>query len=668
MNRAPSPLQVSFGKAVAAFNGGRLAEAERHCRTVLSAMPNLFDARFLMALIQSALGQDRQAIDNFDKALGLKPGVPEVFNAKAASQQKLNLNTEAVESYDRAIALRPRYAEALFNRGTALDALGRVDEAIESYGRAIAAKPDFVEALNNRGIRLQERGRLAEAMESFDRALAVAPDHLAVLHNRGKLLAEQKRPLEAVASYDRALARDPRRAEIWNSRGIALQALGNPGAAIESFNRALAVNPGDTAVLLNRTRSELAAGDAAAALATLDQPAARRQADADYWSLRGNVLHELDRFDDAIEAHRRVLTINPRSADGEADLANDLRQSGRSEEALTAYERALALAPGHSGALYGRGTLLLFLGRYREGWTDFEARRAVPGWPDRGVSTPEWDGSDPTGKTILVHAEQGLGDTIQFCRFLPLLQARGARVIAEVPQILKRLLDSLGVPVVAWSNAPPAHDLHLPMMSLPERLGVGDAVAGPASPYLSVDSGLVDAWRARLPGGPVRIGIAWQGNPNAKVDRVRSVPLRAFAPLAGLPGVTLVSLQKGAGVEQLAELPPGMRVEILPEDFASGPDSFLDTAAVISALDLVVSIDSAVTHLAGALQRPLIVALKAVPEWRWMASGETSPWYPSAQLFRQSRPGDWDELMVRIAAAVRDRLSDPDGSTIVTGG
>lgn len=658
MNNAQAALQQAFGKAVRAFNAGQLKEAEKQCRLVLSAKPGLFEPRYLLALIQSALGQDKQAIENFDRAIALKPAMPELLSGKAAALQRLGRLTEAVEIYDRALKLNPRSAEILFNRGTALEAMGQSEAALDSYDRAIAEKPDFVEAINNRGIRLQELGRLDEALASYDRALTLAPFHVAVLGNRGRLLRLLRRPVDAVADYDRALAADPKHLDLWNGRGIALQDLGRNEEALQSFDRALAIRPTDGSVRLNRARSLLTLGRAAAALDALDRDAGDIAAMADYLVLRGNALYELDRFEAAIESYDKALSLGSPTASMFSDRANALRQIGRFDEALTDYDRAIALDPASDLAIYGRGTLLLFLGRYDQGWPDFEKRRTLDGWPHRGLAPPEWDGSDIAGKTLFVYAEQGLGDTIQFCRFLQSFVARGAKVVAQVPQVLRALLASLeGVTVIAHTDPVPPHDFNVPMMSLPFALQAGGQLQPGGVPYLKADPARVAAWRQRLPAGPFRVGISWQGNPRAKVDRVRSAPLRAFAPLAAIPGVSLVSLQKNDGLEQLLNLPEGMVVETLPDDFGTGPDSFMDTAAVLMNLDLVVSIDSAVSHLSGALGRPLIVALKQIPEWRWMPEGDDTPWYPTARLFRQKRAGEWDEMFERIADEIRSRLN-----------
>ncbi len=654
MTKPQPTLQLTFGKAVAAFQAGRLQEAEQQCRLVVAAMPKLFDARFLMGLIQSGLGAHKQALESFDRALAIRPKTPDVLAAKAAALQALKRPNEAVACYDAALAAEPRSAELAYNRATALEALGRVDAALAGYGAALAAKPDFVEALNNRGVLLQAAGRAESALADYDRALTLRPDHVPLLHNRGRLLRDLGRFDEALASLDRAIAAAPGRPDLHNSRGLVLLGTGRIEEALASFARGLKIAPADLPLRLNAAKADLALGRPDRALATIEAAPAAQQGAAELAAIEGSALYELQRYEDAVAAYERGLAAVEGHAGLWTDRANALREFGRFDEALASYDRALALEHGHGPALYGCGTLLLFLGRYREGWPGFEHRRITPVWRPRGAGTPEWDGAPLDGRTLLLHGEQGLGDTLQFVRFAGLLADRGERVIVEVPESLRALVATRpGLDVRASAEPPPPHDVHASLMSLPFLLGTGDDLGSARVPYITADPARVAAWAERLPKGPFRIGIAWQGNPRAGVDRLRSVPLAAFAALARLPGVELVSLQKGDGLDQLDALPEGMTVSVLPPDFASGPDSFMDTAAVIANLDLVVSIDSAVSHLAGALGRPVFVALKQVPEWRWKPEGDESDWYPSARLFRQARRGDWDELFGRIAEAVK---------------
>lgn len=656
MPSAQPSLQVIFGKALAAYQTGRFAEAEQLCRLVVAGMPKLFDARFLMGLIQSGLGRHRQALENFDKALAIRPRSPEVLAAKAASEQALGRFAAALAAYDAALLAQPRSPELAYNRATVLEALGRPEQALAGYDAALALRDDFLEALHNRATLLHAAGRSAEALTDYDRALALRPGHAPLLHNRARLLRDLARYEEALADLDRALAAAPGRPDLLNSRGLVLLAAGRTEDAVDVFARGLAISASDGALRLNKAKAELSLGLAEAALATLAAAPPGEGRAPELVGVKVAALYEMERYEAALAASEEGLAASPDHPGLLTDRANALRECGRLAEALAAYDAALKRDPAHRAARYGRATLLLFMGRFAEGWPGFEERRITSVWRPRGAKTPQWDGSPLAGRRLLLHSEQGLGDTLHFVRFAQCLANAAAPPIVEVQPSLRALLATMpGLDVRALADPPPPHDVHAPLMSLPALLGIGDALGAERVPYLSVDPRHVAAWRDRLPRDGFRIGIAWQGNPKAAVDRLRSVPLAAFAPVARLAGVTLISLQKGAGTEQLDDIPPAMQVMRLGDDFAAGADSFLDTAAVIENLDCVISIDSAIAHLAGALGRPLIVALKAVPEWRWGPSGDRSPWYPSARLFRQSRRGDWVELFERIAAAVAAR-------------
>jgi tetratricopeptide (TPR) repeat protein len=519
---------------------------------------------------------------------------------------------EALDMIGSALKRNPGSAEALSNQGAVLQRLGRHKEGLRSYDQALTIWPDYPEALNNRGSVLRELNRYEEALASYDQALAIRPDDPDTLNNRGNALTELNRPHEALASFERALATRSDYAEALNGRANVLQRLKRFEEALASYDRALAIRP-DYADALNG---------------------------------RGNWLHQHQRCDEALASYDMALAIRPDYAEALNNRGNALLELRRFDEALASYERAFRLDPGDADHRLNRALLLLLTGSFADGWREYEWRRKTKG-RERAFNGREWAGEDVSGERLLLYSEQGLGDTIQFARFARSVARRGARVILEVPAPLGGLLQRLdGDAIILRAGDPlPDFDRHLSLMSAPFILGWTGEI-----PYLSADPIRIDQWSKRLPAGVFRVGIAWQGNPAAPVDKGRSIPLTAFAPLGRIPGVRLISLQKGSGVEQLADLPPGMVVETLGADFDSGPDAFLDTAAVMMHLDLIVTSDTAVAHLAGALGRPVWMVLKHVPDWRWMIDREDSPWYPTARLFRQTDAGNWDEVFTRVAA------------------
>ena len=579
MSSLPETLKRAFG----AYDNRNFSEAEHLCRRILAINGKLLDALRLLALTQSELGKNNEALDSYARLLVIRPNDADALNNRGNALQELGRFDEALGSYERALAVRPDFAEAHNNCGVTFQGLGRFDEALESVQRALAIRPDYAEAHNNRGNTLHELQRLDEALESFQRALAIRPDYAEAHNNRGNTLHELKRFGEALESFQRALAIRPDYAEAHNNRGNAFQGLGRFDEALHSYRRALEIKP-DYAEAFNN---------------------------------RGNALHELLCLDDALES----------------------------------YDRALAIKPDYASCHLNRAFLLLQTGRFAEGWREYEWRLKTDSQTARPQSGPEWTGGEVGARRLLFYSEQGLGDTIQFSRFACSVAASGKEVSLEVQPPLGGMLGSLkGVNVIRNGATLPEHDAQLPLMSLPHVLGVTPETMSGDLPYLFAEPARAAAWSERLPAGQFRVGIVWQGKSTADIDIGRSVPLRAFAPLCHIPGVKLISLQKNHGLEQLAHLPPGMSVETLGAEFDAGPDAFMDCAAVMMNLDLVICCDTAAAHLAGALGRPVWIVLKHVPDWRWMIDREDTPWYPTARLFRQARRGDWDEVFLRIAS------------------
>ncbi|WP_018262858.1 tetratricopeptide repeat protein [Methylobacterium sp. WSM2598] len=478
-------------------------------------------------------------------------------------------------------------------------------------------------------LREQRAGQVEAALARCERLLAREPRNVAAARLAACLCFGLGRFEAALARYDRALALDPDHAETLRDRGVTLQALSRPEDSLASLERALARDPASAATWFDRANALVSLGRPEEALASLDRALALRPADPDALGNRGNVLHEL----------------------------------GHLDEALASYAQSLVLRPHAPEVLTNRAITLLTLGRFAEGFQAYEWRRRQRGWVEPRPPGPEWQGDLIAGQRLLLYAEQGLGDTIQFVRFARIAAARGMEVVLSVQEPLRALLSGLPfLRVLAPDEPLPVLHAHAPLMSLPRllRLDAADLAAGP---YLAAQPERVAAWRARLPPG-FRVGVAWQGQPGRAIDRGRSLPLACLAPLARVPGVRLVSLQKVHGLDQLDRLPEGMAVTVLP-DLDAGPDAFLDTAAVMMSLDLVVTSDTAVAHVAGALGRPVFVALKPVPDWRWGLAGERTAWYPTMRLFRQERRGDWEAMaaaMAREVAGLAGGAGAPDGA------
>jgi tetratricopeptide (TPR) repeat protein len=498
----------------------------------------------------------------------------------------------------------------------ALERAGRLAEAADVLR---AAPPGDARTLSALGRVLLRLGQWREGAATYEAALRLAPDDAESLANYGVALAEMGALEPAVESYARALAVNPNHAIAHYNLGNALRELRRFDDAIASYGRALRLQPG--------------------------WPEANNNL--------GLVHAALGRTDEALAAYGRTLAARPDHALAHNGIGLVFQARGELARAIAHFDRAIAIAPDFAQARSNRAQLALLHGDFPRGWPGYEWRLRVPGHSIPRTAAPRWDGGALDGRTLLVRAEQGLGDTVQLVRFAPVLAARGARVVLETQPSIERLVRTCPglAAVVPRGEALPPHDLETPIASIPYRLGLTLDSIPRAVPYLAADAKLAATAARRIRRrGTFAVGIAWQGNPVFPQDCHRSMPLRHFAPLAAVPGVRLFSLQKGFGAEQLAAAP--FPVEDLGAALDASGGAFTDTAAAAMALDLLIVSDSAVAHVAGALGRAVWVVLPLTPDWRWLLEREDAPWYPTMRLFRQRRLGEWDEVFGRIAAAL----------------
>jgi len=595
----------------------RPAEAEASLRTALTLRPDYPAAFNSLGIALYALGRPQEAEASYRDALRLEPDFPEALNGLGITLYALGRPAEAEASCREALRLRPKFPDAHNTLGTALFGLNRAAEAVWSYRDALRLRPAYPAALNNLGNALMALGRPAEAEANYREALRINPAFADAHTALGRVLAAAGRPADAEASYRAALRLRPRSADALNSFGAAVYALGQLPEAEASYRAALRLQP-----------------DHAGALNNL-----------------GNVLFALGRPVQAEASHREAVRLNPTLVEGFGDLGRVLATLGRSADADASYLEALRLKPDHADAHANRGMALLLAGRFEEGWREYEwrwksgymAKRA------RNFPAPLWSGEAIGDRVLLLHAEQGLGDTLQFCRYVPLVSG-GARVVLEVQASLVRLLSRLpGVAqIVARGEPLPPFDLHCPLLSLPRAFGTTLETIPANVPYLAADAAEVAVWRKRLASLPgFRVGLVWAGGPRTPVpkliaiDQRRSLTLKTLAPLAEIAGVSFVSLQKSSPAAQAADPPPGMALA----DFSVELHDFAATAALIEALDLVISVDTSVAHLAGALGKPVWLLNRFDNCWRWMLKRADSPWYPTLRQFRQPSPGDWSSVI-----------------------
>ena len=659
--------------------GGRLQAAEQIYLQILQVEPNHPDALHLLGLLACTVGKPEIGIEYVRRALELNPGNADAhYNLGTALKQQGKLD-EAATCLRKALALKADYAEAHFNLGIVLWNQGNLGEAIACYRRTLALKPDYDEAHNNLGNALREQGNVDEAVACYRRALALKPDHAEMHINLGLALREQGKLEEAIDCCHRALQLKPDYAEAHNSLGVVLKEQGNLEDAVACYGRALALKPDYAAAHNNLGIAFSDQGNWNEARACYRRALALEPDFAEAHNNLGLVLGDQEKVVEAVACYRRALALKPDYADAHNNLAVALNNQGNLHEARACFRRALALKPDYAAAHWNQSILTLLSGDFERGWAEYEWRWKINRQPfqRRNFSKPLWDGLPLAGRTILLHAEQGLGDTIQFVRYLPLVKERGGTVLFECQPALIPLLGArLGTDQLIPMGAPlPPFDVQAPLLSLPGIIGTTLATIPAKIPYLHAEPGLVEYWRKELaPLGGFKIGIAWQGNPKHISDSYRSFPLTQFATLARVEGVRLVSLQKGPGTEQLQSCvrridnPSHMSQVSSSEnespifDLSDRLDRdgvFLDTAAIMMNLDLVVTVDSAVAHLAGALGVPVWVPLAVTPDWRWLLEREDSPWYPTMRLFRHKRIGEWDEVFERMAVELNHRINLP---------
>ncbi len=638
-------------RAVGMHQGGRLREAEKLYKEVLAAQPENFDALHLYGVLMHQRGQPVEALRLIGQALRANARAAAAHSNLGMVLAVLNRHAEALESYDRAIALQPDYVEAINNRGNALRNLGRNEEALASFDHALALKPGYPEAFNNRGNVLLAMGRTAEALKSYEDALAQRPSYVDALVNRAEALRLLERPDGAIASLDRALALRPDHPGALQTRAQLHRARGDDAAALADFQRIAALKPGDADIHAEVGELLRARGCFEDALAALERALALRPDHADTHNSRGNVLIELNRLPDALAAYDRALALDPHNAFALVNRGNALRYLGRADAARDSFERAIRLVPDLAEAHWNKALLQLSQGDFVNGLAGYEWRWRRDVEPPRGFAQPQWRGEDLAGKTILLHAEQGLGDSIQMLRYLPMVGGKGGKIVLELPEPLLPLINDPAITVVRRGAALPAFDVHCPLMSLPLAFGTTLTTIPAHVPYLHAPAARLEKWKARLAAIPApHVGLVWSGKIDHVNDHNRSLALTRLAPLLSLPGVNFISLQKDVRESDLAEMarwPNLTRFDAALADFA-------DTAAIIAELDLVIAVDTAVAHLAGALGKPVWILLSYIQDWRWLIDRSDSPWYPSARLFRQKTPGDWDGTIANVTVALGD--------------
>jgi len=580
-------------------------------------------AQFQKGLLLQQRGDLAQAKAIYASILEHDAGQVDALHMLGVIALQMGDPAQAVQLITDSLHGNPGNASAHMHLGLALKALNRWEDAQACFEQAITLRPDYVQAHLNAGIVWMELGQLDRAQKSFEKAIALKPNDAQTHYNQGLLLHGQKRWDEALVSYQKAIAAQPDFAQALNNCGVILLEQSHFELAASNFERATQIAPNF----------------------------------AQAWYNFGNCLCKFDKFEHALRAYDKAIAIGPHTAQAFNNRGLALQELGLFEMAIASYQQATAIDPQYADAYWNESIEHLLQGNYAQGWPLYEWRwrREAFSSPKRDFPQPLWLGQCAlAGKTILLHAEQGLGDSIQFSRYAPLVKAQGARVVLEVPLPLLALFKNFqGVDqLIAKGSMLPDFDYQCPLMSLPLAFQTRlESIPSPVA-YLQSDSIKKRSWQQQLgKPGQLRIGLVWSGNPADKNDSQRSMPLASLLPY--LPrGPEYVCLQK--------DLRPRDRQALMSSDipfFGESIKDFSDTAAMCDAMDLVIAVDSSVAHVAGALGKPCWILLPASPDWRWLLAREDSPWYESVRLYRQAHRGNWEAVLVRLASDISKRIA-----------
>lgn len=592
-------------------------EAIRLIRKAIKISPN--EAIFHRNLGLLCLGSKRynKAIESFNKAIRLDRKDSFSHNDLGTVYSHLGKTEEAIREYRIALSINPKNHIACNNLGNDLIKTSEYDKAISAFGRAIQINSNYAEAYSGRCNVLRKIGETSNALDDCNKAIHINPNHAEAYTNRGDVLKDLGVLDDSLADYNEAIRLDPDYAGAYVNRGNLFKDIGRLSDALGDYNEAILINP----------KCEEA------------------------YSNRGNLLKDAGKLDDALEDHSKAIQINPNYAEAYSNRGGVFRDLGRVDDALSDYHRSIQVNPNYARGHFNYSMVLLLLGRFIEGWKEYEWRWKTKEFirKKNGIQGPLWNGSELNGKTILIYSEQGNGDTIQFIRYVSQIKKYGGRVVVKCPQSLKRLLshvDGINLLVVEGDSVP-EYDVQLPLLSVPHILKTDEYSIPADIPYIFPED---DLSIESLSYSYINVGIVWAGSPTHKNDRNRSIKVDYFVPLASIPDVQLYSLQVGTRSSDLDS--PAVDNNIV--DLSSNISDYKDTASCINKLDLVITVDTSVAHLAGAIGKTVWVLLPFSPDFRWLLECDDSPWYPTMRLFRQNKRGNWGEVFENVAQALRE--------------
>jgi len=644
-----------FIQALQLHKNGKINEAKNLYLSLLAAYsgsPRLLNN---LAMIEFQQGQFEAGLKYVEKSLNIDTNQFAAYGNRGAALFALGRFDEACSDYKKAIALNSHYAEAYYNQGVLHEKYDRHQEALADYDKAIELKPNYTNAYNNRGNVYKKLKQYEEALLNYDYAIKLNPRHAEAHYNRGVILNEQKKYQEAITSYHQAIALNNHYADAYNNCGNVLIVLKRFGEALDYFQKVIEIDPnyayaynGQGNVLMELKKFD-------EALLSYEKAIALNSQSPDPHNGKSNALQELKRFDDAVTGYEKAISLNPDSADTYANRGLAMQGMKKFEEALLSYDRAIELNPEMADPYWNKALLKILMGEYEEGWQLYEYRRHRSGTQESYPTyvQPLWLGQESvTNKTLYIYPEQGLGDFIQFCRYIPLVEKLGAKVVLKAPDALyATMMKTMGlnIRVIRNDEIVEEFDLHCPIMSLPLAFKTMVETIPNKTPYIFSDQFKKSYWKRifAYATNSLKVGVVWSGSKDHKKDHDRSLRLEQLEPILNLP-VTFYSLQKEVREKDKITLSKFNQIQQFHEEL----NDFSDTAAMVACLDLIISVDTSVAHLAGAMGKNVWILISYLPDYRWMLDREDTPWYPTARLFRQTHAGDWDSTILKVKKAL----------------
>ncbi len=653
-------IKTELQEALRLHQAANLDAAAILYNKILKMQPHNIDAISLLGTLYLQTGNFDESRVLLKKSLTLDPDNPITHNNLGSALQTSGKFNDAITSYKQSIALNPNYDEAYYNLGNVYQAVSQLEDAIASYRQAIALNPNDADTHCNLANVLRKINRPEEAVIHYQQATTLMPLNAELHNNLGAALQVLDKFDEAIQSCQQAIILNPEYANAHNNLGTALRKQHKLEDAIECFNKAIELKPDYAEAFYNLGSALHTSGAFDEAVDAFNKAISIMPDYAKAHYNLGNTLKELNKLDDAVVCYQKAISLKPDYVMAHNNLGTVFQEQCRIDEAAECYSRAIEMKPDYAEAHLNKALTCLLNGNLKNGWDEYEWRLQTKNYSFKKFNQPMWDGKPLHGKTILIHTEQGFGDTIQFIRYLPMVQEQGGRVIFEcLPNLIRLLKDANGFDKIIEKNPSgklsEKYDVHVPLLSLPRLFDTTLETIPSDVPYITADPDLIDQWRLRLNNDhKYKVGIVWAGNPDHTKDYSRSCSLSKFAILSKSSEVSLYSLQKGPASVEPDKKPYNEKIVNLGNE----TNDFTDTAAIIANLDLVISVDTVVAHLAGAIGKPVWTLLPFEPDWRWLLDREDSPWYPDMRLFRQSRSDDWTEVFTRVKQALSEEVDN----------